>query len=112
MAKSRRASVCSFSKNVKQEIYDRDDGRCIFCGTTNQLTYMHFVARSRQGLGIVQNGALGCRLCHTTLDNPIGKKENIKSKEMKLYFTNYLNGFYPTFSDKERKYEKWNLSKK
>ena len=111
MAKSKLASAREFLRSEKQEIYKRDKGRCIFCGSTNQLTYMHFVARSRGGLGIVQNGALGCWRCHRALDNPLGKNEVEQSKKMKKMFRKYLEKYYPGFSDEERKYRKWNLSK-
>ena len=70
-----------FTPEVMAEIMNRD-GSCFFCRmgyhmeSTTDLGYgiadiMHVVPKSDSGLGIVQNGVLGCRYHHTLMDNGI-----------------------------------------
>ena len=104
--KSKRYKACEFSQKEREEIYKRDKGKCIFCGSTYQLTWMHFVSRAKGGLGIKENGALGCLNCHMTMDNPIGYQQVAESKSLKGRFRKHLDKHYPGFTDEERKYRK------
>lgn len=104
-----------FSQAVKQRIWDRDGGRCIFCRMkyrpTDENNYqlvvrdiMHYIPRSAGGLGIEENGAVGCRYHHHMLDNG---NEGVR-EEMLEKFADYLRGTYgPYWDQKKKKYSKW-----
>lgn len=114
MAKSRQARAREFSQKVRDEIIRRDRGKCIFC-EMNYMTegamwidrevksIMHFIPRSKNGLGIPQNGAIGCQWHHEMLDN--GNKGN--REEMLKIFENYLKASYPEWNREELIYNKW-----
>jgi hypothetical protein len=106
MVKSKRSKACEFSRNERDEIYKRDKGKCIFCGSEYQLTYAHLVPRSKSGRGIKENGALVCLEHHMTMDNPIGHQQVAESKSLKERFRKHLDKHYPGFTDEERKYRK------
>ena len=91
--------ACAISKEVRQEVVDRDNGLCIFC-KQQAVDVMHFVSRGRLGLGIKENLALGCRSCHTMLDHTEHRNDMLMIFKMKL------NRMYPTFTDEMRTYRK------
>jgi hypothetical protein len=45
---------------VKQAVWDRDGGRCVLCGTTEQLQYDHVIPWSKGGADTVENLRLVC----------------------------------------------------
>ena len=76
---SKQARAKEFSPKVR-EVIKRRDGGCIFCRMNYQMekinwfdsqlmSIMHYISRSKGGLGIEQNGALGCQYHHSMLDN-------------------------------------------
>lgn len=102
-----------FTKKEKEKIYDRDYGACLFCrlgyhmDSTTELGYeikdiMHYIPKSAGGLGIEQNGVLGCRYHHSLLDN--GNK-GLRS-EMLETMKGYLEGLYPDWSKENLTYRK------
>ena len=108
-----------FSQKERTAIIERDNYRCIFCQIGYEMPptavpemditdIMHYIPRSSMGLGIRQNGAVGCRYHHHMMDN--GSSGN--RKEMLGMFRAYLDEFYPDFTDTERKYDKWSFLKK
>ena len=91
--KSKQAKCREFGRKAREEIKARDNNKCIFCaagyrmdGATwygqSLLSIMHYIPRSHNGLGIPQNGAVGCQYHHEMLDN--GNKDFVNPKE-KLY---------------------------
>ncbi len=107
-----------FSQKERTAIRERDNYRCIFCQAGYKMPsaavpemgvtdVMHYIPRSSMGLGIRQNGAVGCRYHHHMLDNGNGGNR----KEMLGMFRAYLDEFYPDFTDAERKYDKWSFLK-
>lgn len=77
---TKRTRRLQFSTKEKKKVYERDNGQCIFCGMhyhmecTYTMLYdikdvMHYINKSAGGLGIEQNGVLGCRYHHNLLDN-------------------------------------------
>lgn len=98
----------------RQQIYIRDNYRCIFCLKNYNmqnatwygksiLSVMHYIPRSKGGLGIPQNGALGCQYHHNMLDNGNQGKRH----EMLEIFKNYLKHFYPDWAESSLVYKKW-----
>lgn len=96
---SKRTKAVSISTKVRKEVRERDKW-CIFCGLSG-TDMMHYIPRSKGGLGIAQNIALGCRQCHVNMDFT-----NMR-KEMLEHFKNHLDKHYPDFPDEERIYRRW-----
>ena len=76
--RSKRTKACEFSQEARTRIWNRDQG-CIFCQmnyhmapeeftATKDLQIMHFIPRSQGGLGVPENGAVGCIYHHMLLD--------------------------------------------
>ena len=110
-----RTRKCEFSKQSRLKIIERDRG-CIFCqrgyhmdetdGFGRELfEIMHYIPRSQGGLGIPQNGALGCKDHHMMLDN--GNKG--RREEMLEIFRDHLKRFYKDWDEKSLVYSKWNF---
>lgn len=112
---SKRSKACEFSKEARQEIMNRDRG-CIFCQmgyeipeeftASRGLQIMHFVPRSQGGLGIPQNGAVGCIYHHMLLDNGKDHRE-----VMTDLFRDYLKSHYKNWDDLTLTYDKWSFLK-
>lgn len=105
-----------FDTKTKKKIHTRDHGECIFCVkgyhmecTSGMLLeikdIMHFIPRSRMGLGIEQNGAVGCRYHHNLLDN--GNKG--LRQEMLGMFETYLKSHYPDWDKDKLVYRKYDF---
>ena len=115
MGKSKQARKREFSYEVRQRIISRDRGGCIFCAREyhmedtnwygrNRFSIMHYIPRSKNGMGIAKNGALGCQCHHEMLDN--GNKG--RRAEMLEIFKAYLQRQYPdNWSEDELIYSKW-----
>lgn len=110
----KRTKSLEFSKKTRERILCRDREMCIFCQigynmySTTEMGYqldgiMHYIPRSQGGLGIEQNGALGCRYHHELMDN--GSKG--LRKEMREIMKGYLSGMYPDWNEKDLYYNKW-----
>ena len=113
----KKARKAEFTAKTRRIIENRDEG-CIFCKMgyhmekatwmdTNVLSIMRYSARSRNGLGIEQNGALGCYYHHTMLDN--GNKG--RRKEMLELFKAYLMQQYEDWKEEDLVYDKWSFFK-
>lgn len=116
MVKHKNTRRLQFDTKTRKRIIERDNGECIFCRmgyTTEGATWldlqidgiMHFVPRSQQGLGIEQNGALGCHWHHNMLDN--GNKE--LRPDMLMGFETYLRSIYPDWKKEDLIYRKYNF---
>ena len=99
MPKSKQTKALEFSKNSRAAIRERDKGFCIFCGRRG-TDIMHYIRRSHGGLGIPENGALGCRECH-------GKYDGYQTDWMAYAFADYLRGYYPGWDEMILTYHKW-----
>lgn len=110
---SKQAKAREFDKKTREKIWIRDGG-CIFCKMNYRMEHatwygkqlmgiMHYIPRSKNGLGIVQNGAVGCQYHHEMLDN--GNSGN--RKEMLELFEAYLKEENQDWSRKDLTYTKW-----
>ena len=97
---SKKSKACDISSKVRAEVVDRDGGRCIICGD-RQIQIAHFVPRARGGLGIPQNLACMCYICHFQFDNGSYRKEIGKA------FEGYLKERYPDWDKEKLIYTKW-----
>lgn len=115
--RSERARACDFKKKDRWLIYDRDRYKCIFCESGREdipmpsNTFeeqingiMHYIPRSQGGLGIPQNGALGCNFHHWYLDN---HATDIMKDRMKEIFREYLKSHYQNWNEEDLVYDKW-----
>lgn len=99
MKKSKRARACDISKAVKETVWQRDK-HCIFCGDSQAKPNAHYIPRSGGGLGVEQNVVTLCLSCHHRLDHTVERKTLLKVVKQ------YLDIFYPGFTDSERRYKK------
>lgn len=98
---SKASKACDISPKVRKEVMDRDGGRCIICGSMQGIQIAHYISRARLGLGMPQNLACLCHLCHFEYDN--GKLHS----EIKNVFKGHLNANYEGWSEAELTYKKW-----
>lgn len=100
----KRTRACAISKKTKLRVYERDKGRCIFCGAPG-LPEAHVVPRSHGGLGIEQNIVTACRPCHDKMDNSTVRQQMLQVA------ADYLKRFYPDWNEQSLVYEKWHIDK-
>ena len=98
---SKISRACDISPNVRKEVMERDEHKCIICGSFSNLQVAHYVSRSRLGLGIPQNLAILCIRCHGELDN--GKSH----KELQKLVREHLQALYDGWDEKDLIYSKW-----
>lgn len=103
----KRTKLLKFSKETIEKIVERDED-CVFCkmgySTEGADAFslqikdpMHIINKSQGGLGIEENGALGCRYHHHLLDNGNqGLRQQMQS-DLETYMKSY--------------YHDWNKSK-
>ncbi len=106
--KTRRAKACDISKAVKIEVWERDQGKCVFCGSAyNTMPNCHFISRANGGLGIPENILTACtRLteedCHNNFDEgSIEERERLREKARA-----YLKSKYPEWDESKLYYQK------
>lgn len=105
-----------FDTKTRKRIIERDHGNCIFCAMGYPAAgaewldlevkdIMHFVPKSQLGLGVEENGAVGCRFHHQMLDNGnAGKRQ-----EMLGWFERYLRSRYPDWNRAQLIYRKYDF---
>ena len=98
---SKRAKALQPSERVKQAVYERDGGLCVWCGRQG-LPEAHYIPRSKGGLGIEENILTLCRECHDKFDHGT-RDERIRRK---LYFAEYLKEKYPEWDENNLVYRK------
>ena len=110
--KHKQTKACEFSQKERKKIYERDYGQCFFCSMRYHMEgtswfelqidgIMHYIPRSQNGLGIEQNGALGCKHHHYMLDH------GSRREEMLGIFKRYLQNHYPDWDESKLTYDKW-----
>lgn len=90
--KSKRTKATDISKKVKDAVFERDNGCCVWCGKQG-VSNAHFCPRSAGGLGIEENVLTLCTECHHEFDNGHNRAE------MKRFFRNYLYHSYPDWDE-------------
>lgn len=106
---SKRTKACQFDSKTRRIIIERDKG-CVLCKMFYLLPkepqsifdIMHIVNRSQGGLGIEQNGVVGCRHHHMLLDN--GNK-GLRAEMLQL-IEGYMKGIYPNWNKDNLVYKK------
>ena len=104
--KSKRSKATDISSEVKKIVYERDNGRCIYCGRAG-IPNAHYISRAKGGLGIPENIVTLCLNCHENYDNG-----NLR-REIGNYIARYLKGIYgDSWSKGKLVFHKWNDFKK
>ena len=115
--KKKLSSRMEFTAKERRKIHERDRERCVFCEMGYQmpqdpeycrtgLQIMHIVPRSQMGMGVEQNGTLGCVWHHQMMDN--GNRET--RKEMLELLEKRMKAFYPGWSRKRVTYSKYSIT--
>lgn len=109
----KRTRLLQFDKATTQKIIIRDQ-YCVFCKLGFHMEnkdvfqyqikdIMHVVNKSQGGLGIEENGVLGCRYHHSLLDNGNKGLRN----EMIHILGGYLKNLYPGWDKSNLIYKKY-----
>lgn len=98
---SKISKACDITPAVRREVIDRDEGRCIICGSMQGIQIAHYISRARLGLGIPANLACLCHICHAEYDN--GKLHS----QIKTAFKEHLNAKYDGWDESNLTYKKW-----
>lgn len=80
---------------TKKNIYNRDKGKCVYCGCRLNLknaTIDHIVPKSRGGIHEWMNVALSCLECNNVKDNKTPEEANMKIKT-KIYIPDLQNNW-------------------
>ena len=97
--KSRRSRATDIPQSVKKIVYERDGGRCIFCGAPGSPN-AHVISRAHGGLGIEENIVTACFNCHFMMDNSPDRKIYLQAAKT------YLQGIYGLRDESENIYRK------
>ena len=97
---NRRTKALQIPLKVKKIVYERDKGKCIWCGMKGDPV-VHFIAKSQGGLGIEENILTGCSYCHNAYDQT-DRRERYRDKARE-----YLKSKYPNWNEEDLYYKKW-----
>lgn len=100
--KHTRTKKTDIPASVKENVWHRDGGKCIFCEKDVPINCAnaHFIPRSAGGLGIEKNIFTACVECHHEQDN--GKN----TKEYDLKAEKHLKNKYSDWNIEELIYKK------
>ena len=98
-----RKEATSISPLVRETVLNRDNKRCVICGSNFNLQLHHcFVNRSHGGLGVKENLVTLCCQCHFYADNGLPKQ--------KIAVDNVIEGYmrskYPNLDKSILRYRK------
>lgn len=102
---SKRSEACKIDKSVKDAVFARDGGCCVWCGRSGAyvLPEAHFVPRSKGGKGIEENILTLCRYtCHERFDHGDRNDRAL----MRDCFREYLKSKYPDWDETKLYYHK------
>ena len=103
--KSNRSKACDISQSTKKKVWQRDDQRCVCCGSSSAMPNAHFISRAKGGMGIEENIVTLCANCHRCFDH------TDERPEYRNYIRAYLKTKYPNWNEESLVYRKWNDGK-
>lgn len=99
MSKARRTKALEIPPEVKEAVYERDNGACIWCAKRGEPN-AHYIPRSHGGLGIEENILTLCWGCHMKYDQTTNRGR------MGAFFKRYLKSKYPDWTEEKCIYKK------
>lgn len=98
--KSKKSKACDIPQKVKLVVWERDNHRCIFCGSPNAMPNAHIVPRSKGGLGKEENIVTACSECHYKMDHTTERKTMLKKAIA------HQQSIYPDWNEEKLRYRK------
>lgn len=102
--KHKLTKATEIPKKIKLIVWERDEHKCIFCGTLVTWHYAnsHFIKRSHSGLGIdPKNIMTNCYKCHKLFE------ESKHREEMKEIARNHFKEKYTDWKEEDLVYKKY-----
>ena len=100
---NKRTKALAIPGDVKDRVWERDGGRCVWCGTGFFVNpEAHYIPRSKGGLGVEENILTLCRRDHDRFDFGTA----LERETMRDYFRDYLKSKYPDWDEKDLIYRK------
>jgi len=62
----------SISQNVKDKVWRRDNGKCVLCGSNENIEFDHIIPFSKGGTDTYRNLQILCEKCNRSKSNKIG----------------------------------------
>ena len=62
----------SISEDVKNQVWNRDKGKCVECGSNENLEFDHIIPHSKGGSNTKRNIQLLCESCNRKKSDKIG----------------------------------------
>ena len=97
----RETKFTAISPATKKNVWQRDFGRCVLCGSINAGPHCHFVRRAQGGLGTEENIWTGCQRCHEAFDS------EATDGPLHARMRDYFKTLYPQWDESKLKYKKW-----
>lgn len=104
MSRSKRTKAVDISQKVREEVYARDQLKCISCRRPYNLQVAHiYLSRAKGGLGVKENLAILCIQCHLNYDS--GKRK--AQEKVKGRVHRYMERIYGEPDLDKLKYKKY-----
>lgn len=115
--KSKRTRALEISKEVKERVWERQNGRSLFAPylpISVEECCCHYIPRSQGGLGIEEN-IFGCVQRpwineHQEFDLH-RNVNNLTNEEARIVVENHFKRNYRNWNKEELRYSKWNFTK-
>ena len=62
----------TIAQNVKDKVWNRDDGKCVQCGSNKDLEFDHIIPFAKGGANTYRNLQLLCEYCNRSKSDKIG----------------------------------------
>ena len=89
----KRGKRGEFGKEVRQAIYERDNGLCQICNIQGSEIH-HVRFKSQSGRGVYSNGILLCTLCHIKVHRDYDLAESLRQRMIERYGNDYYKDEY------------------
>lgn len=97
---NKRTKALAIPQKVKDAVWERDQHRCILCGSTQAMPNAHVVSRAQSGRGIETNVATLCQKCHRLVD------QSNQRKYLMQEIYSYMMAKYPGWEPEQQTYRK------